>query len=93
MKWDLTPCSSGADWQLSMVGTMNNFGRVMGLPLSGYLSDRYGRKTILLASLAVSGIIGIIRSVSPNYLFYVVLEFIDPMFYDGMGSSGLIMGE
>lgn len=75
-----------------MVGTMNNMGRVLGLPLSGYLSDRFGRKTILLASLAVSGVIGIVRSVSPTYAVYIALEFVDPMFYDGMGSSGLIMG-
>ncbi|XP_026271624.1 organic cation transporter protein-like [Frankliniella occidentalis] len=91
-EWDLTPCASGGDWQVTLVGTMNNIGRVLGLPLSGYLSDRYGRKTILLASLAVSGVIGIARSVSPSYMFFIVLEFIDPMFYDGMGSSALVMG-
>lgn len=91
-EWDLTACGAGGDWQLTLVGTMNNMGRVLGLPLSGYLSDRFGRKAVLLASLAVSGVIGIVRSVSPNYWFYITLEFIDPMFYDGMGSSGLIMG-
>lgn len=91
-EWDLTSCSTDHAWKLTLVGTANNVGRMLGLPVAGFLSDRFGRKTILVSLLAVSGVIGIVRSVAPSYLFYVVFEFIDPIFYDGTGGTALVMG-
>ncbi|KAK3921204.1 Solute carrier family 22 member 21 [Frankliniella fusca] len=88
-EWDLT-CSN--DWLIAMVGTANSLGRALGLPLFGYLSDAMGRRTALLVGLAVSCCLGTARSFAPNYATFVSLEFVDPLFYDGIGGAAFIMG-
>lgn len=79
-------------WRLTLVGTLNNFGRIIGVPLSGCFSDKFGRRTLMLAGLSVAGVVGIIMSFSPNYYMYAVLEFFNPMFYDGVAGAAFIMG-
>ncbi|KAE8739717.1 hypothetical protein FOCC_FOCC014811 [Frankliniella occidentalis] len=83
-EWDLTTCETDNAWKLTLVGTLNNFGRIIGVPLSGCFSDKFGRRTLMLAGLSVAGVIGIIMSFSTNYAMYAVLEFFNPMFYDGV---------
>jgi MFS transporter, OCT family, solute carrier family 22 (organic cation transporter), member 4/5 len=29
------------EWKLALVGTLNSFGVLIGLPVSGFISDRY----------------------------------------------------
>lgn len=65
-----------------MVGTSNNIGRFIFTPLMGYLSDRFGRRTILIAGVLGSVIFAYIRSIAPNYASFVVFEFLDA----GVGS-------
>lgn len=88
-EWDLT-CSN--DWLIAMVGTANSLGRALGLPLFGYVSDVLGRRIALLVGLGVSCCLGIGRSFAPNYATFVSLEFLDPLFYDGIGGAAFIMG-
>ncbi|XP_068142379.1 organic cation transporter protein-like [Drosophila tropicalis] len=64
-------------WQLSMVGTVNNIGQFVGIPLGGYLADRYGRKTILVVTGVLSAFAGLARSHAPNYYSFLCLEFLD----------------
>ncbi|XP_034251017.1 organic cation transporter protein-like [Thrips palmi] len=91
-EWDLTSCAVDNAWRLTLVGTLNNFGRIIGVPLSGCFSDKFGRRTLMLAGLSVAGIVGVIMSFSPNYYMYTVLEFFNPMFYDGVAGAAFIMG-
>lgn len=69
-------------WKLSMVGTANNIGRFVFTPLMGHLSDRFGRRTILIAGVVGSVIFAYIRSLAVNYNMFVVFEFLDA----GVGS-------
>ncbi|EDW44438.1 GM22419 [Drosophila sechellia] len=64
-------------WKLSMVGTVNNIGQFVGIPLGGYLADRYGRKFILVASGILSSFAGLARSHAPEYYSFLSLEFLD----------------
>lgn len=91
-EWDLTSCSVDNAWRLTLVGTLNNFGRIIGVPLSGCFSDKFGRRTLMLAGLSVAGLVGLVMSFSPNYYMYAVLEFFNPMFYDGVSGAAFIMG-
>lgn len=79
-QWDLTSCAVDNAWRLTLVGTLNNFGRIIGVPLSGCFSDKFGRRTLMLAGLSVAGVIGVVMSFSPNYIMYAVLEFFNPLF-------------
>ncbi|XP_017049194.1 organic cation transporter protein-like [Drosophila ficusphila] len=64
-------------WKLSMVGTVNNIGQFVGIPLGGYLADRYGRNFILVAAGVLSAFAGLARSFAPEYYSFLSLEFLD----------------
>ncbi|KAK4883405.1 hypothetical protein RN001_006724 [Aquatica leii] len=42
--------------KLAFVGTVNGIGKFIGLPIAGYISDKYGRKKIFICSMVVSGL-------------------------------------
>ncbi|XP_066993627.2 solute carrier family 22 member 2 [Anabrus simplex] len=78
-------------WMLSFVGTINNVGQFAGLPFAGLFSDRMGRKTTLVLSTIASGIFGLVRSFSGDYIFFVVMEFLEPVFGVGMYTSAFVL--
>ncbi len=65
-----------------MVGTANNIGRFVFTPIMGYLSDRFGRRTILIVGVLGSVIFAYVRSLAPNYNTFIIFEFLDA----GVGS-------
>ncbi|XP_055906955.1 solute carrier family 22 member 3-like [Eupeodes corollae] len=65
------------EWKLSMVGTINNVGQFIGIPLGGYFADRYGRRTMLAVGGFLSAVMGIIRSFSTDYYMFLAFEFLD----------------
>ncbi|XP_034483396.1 organic cation transporter protein-like [Drosophila innubila] len=65
------------EWMLNMVGTINNIGQFVGIPLGGFIADRYGRRTMLAYAGALSALMGIIRSLSSNYYMFLCFEFLD----------------
>ncbi|XP_017134832.1 solute carrier family 22 member 3-like [Drosophila miranda] len=67
----------GDQWKLSMVGTVNNIGQFVGIPLGGYLADRYGRKSLLVIGGILSAFAGLARSHAPNYYSFLGFEFLD----------------
>ncbi|XP_026667654.1 solute carrier family 22 member 21-like isoform X2 [Ceratina calcarata] len=89
-EWDLT-CDNNR-WKLTLVGTINNVGQFVGLIFAGYISDRYGRRTILTLTTSLSGISGLIHSFSVNYWMFLVFEFIDATASAGIYSAGFILG-
>ncbi|XP_076385126.1 solute carrier family 22 member 21 isoform X1 [Megachile rotundata] len=89
-EWDLT-CDTNR-WKLTLVGTINNVGQFVGLIFAGYISDRYGRRTILTLTTSLSGISGLIHSFSVNYWMFLAFEFIDATVAAGIYSAGFILG-
>ncbi|KZC09576.1 Solute carrier family 22 member 21 [Dufourea novaeangliae] len=89
-EWDLT-CDTNR-WKLTLVGTINNVGQFVGLIFAGYVSDRYGRRTILTLTTFLSGISGLIHSFSVNYWMFLAFEFIDATVGAGIYSAGFILG-
>lgn len=88
-EFDLT---CGNEWKLSLIGTVNNIGQFLCLPLTGFVSDRYGRRTALIMGILTSGFFGVLRGFSVNYAMFVALEFLEPLFGSGVYSSGFILG-
>ncbi|XP_071440795.1 organic cation transporter protein-like [Hetaerina americana] len=64
-------------WKLTLIGTMNFVGQFVGLPLAGMLSDRFGRRTVMVGALLGQSICGISKSFAPNYFVYISLEFLE----------------
>uniref|UniRef100_A0A182WEZ8 Major facilitator superfamily (MFS) profile domain-containing protein n=1 Tax=Anopheles minimus TaxID=112268 RepID=A0A182WEZ8_9DIPT len=79
------------DWKLSMVGTVNNVGQFVALPIAGYLSDRFGRKWILLVSVAGSAVFGLLRSFATSYEMFIAMEFLDPVIGSTMYTTAFIL--
>lgn len=69
-------------WRLASIGTANNLGRLVFMPLMGMLSDYFGRRSILIIGVFGSTICGYLRSFAPNYMTFIAFEFLDA----GIGS-------
>lgn len=54
---------------------------------------RYGRRFLMLGGLILSTVVGLLRSISPSYLWFLFFEFLDPAIGSGAYSSGFILGK
>lgn len=79
------------DWKLTLVGTINNVGQFVALPIAGYISDRFGRRLVLLLSVAGSAIFGVIRSFAASYEMFIALEFLDPLIGSTMYTTAFVL--
>ncbi|XP_050424536.1 organic cation transporter-like protein [Adelges cooleyi] len=79
-------------WKLTTVGSLNNIGQFVSLPISGILSDKYGRKKIIIVGSVLAATCGILRGMSVSYPMFLMLEFCDALFSGGVYSATFIMG-
>ncbi|XP_025421175.1 solute carrier family 22 member 21-like isoform X2 [Sipha flava] len=79
-------------WKLSMVGTINSIGQFIGIPLSGFISDKYGRKFILITGSVSSAILGTIRSFTNDYYSFLFFEFFDSIVSSGVYAATFVLG-
>ncbi|XP_008201109.2 solute carrier family 22 member 21 [Tribolium castaneum] len=78
-------------WKLTIIGTINVVGKLVCLPLAGFFSDRFGRKSMVIVSVLLSTIVGLVRSFSVNYYMYVGLEFLNTVVGSGIYSGAFIL--
>ncbi|KAB0802197.1 hypothetical protein PPYR_04383 [Photinus pyralis] len=78
-------------WKLTLIGTMTNTGLFIGLPITGMLSDRFGRKTVLLGCIISTGFAGLIRSFSNSYVFFITMSFLDSVARGGSFTNAYII--
>ena len=64
---------------LSIGQTVYFLGMMCGGPIFGILSDRFGRKPMLIASMLVMAISGIGSGLVPNFEMFLVFRFFSPM--------------
>lgn len=72
---------------------MHNTAHFLNLMISGYFSDKFGRKKVFIFSTICGGIFPIIRSFAWNYNSFVIFEFVDTIFVSGVFTAGFILGE
>ncbi|CAB3244111.1 unnamed protein product [Arctia plantaginis] len=65
------------NWKRTLIGTFHNAGLFISLPLTGIISDKYGRKLALSVAALMNGIFGLLRSFSVNYYMLITLEFME----------------
>lgn len=65
------------NWKRTLVGTFHNSGLFISLPLTGIISDKFGRKKALSFAALMNCIFGFSRSFSTSYIMLVVLEFLE----------------
>ncbi|XP_039758526.1 organic cation transporter protein-like [Pararge aegeria] len=79
------------DWKRSLVGTVHNAGFFISIPLTGLISDRYGRRLALVFASVANGIFGVIRAFSLNYEMFIVLEFLEPALGGGVYTACFVL--
>lgn len=80
--------SIGQEWQLStvqlsMLGSAGILGMAVGAALSGKLSDRWGRRTVIVSTLLIFSVGSALCSFSNSYEMLLVFRFIT-----GLGLGG-----
>ncbi|XP_059056108.1 organic cation transporter protein-like [Achroia grisella] len=78
-------------WKRTLVGTIHNAALFISLPLTGLISDRYGRRLALAVSSLCNGLMGLFRSFSSNYEMLLVFEFLEPALGAGAYSTAFVL--
>ncbi|XP_063826938.1 organic cation transporter protein-like [Ostrinia nubilalis] len=78
------------EWMRALAGTLNSVGTLLVLPITGYVSDRFGRRVALVISVFNLGLIGLIRAFSVNYPMYLALQILQTTLGAGTFSSAYI---
>ncbi|XP_013173687.1 PREDICTED: organic cation transporter protein-like isoform X2 [Papilio xuthus] len=76
-------------WKRTLIGTVHNLGLVFSFIMSGVISDRYGRKVIIVGTPLMVGAAGLLKSFSVNYWMLLVLEFMETAL--GYGNASLVL--
>ncbi|XP_073959936.1 organic cation transporter protein-like [Choristoneura fumiferana] len=79
------------DWKRTLIGTVRNSGLFISLPLTGIISDRFGRKRALVMAALMSGIFGLARSFSVSYVMMLILEFFESALGGGINSTSFVL--
>ncbi|XP_050677877.1 organic cation transporter protein-like [Leptidea sinapis] len=78
------------EWLRALAGTLNSVGTLLVLPITGYISDKFGRRIALVISVFNLALIGLIRAFSVNYAMYVSLQLLQTTLGAGTFSSAYI---
>ncbi|KAK7898614.1 hypothetical protein WMY93_019467 [Mugilogobius chulae] len=88
-EWDLV-CESA---HLNSIGSsIYMFGLLIGSLVFGSLADRYGRRLILLLSIALQTVFGVAVAFAPNFIVYVMLRFVVGATISGVIINAFVLG-
>ncbi|KAJ2951335.1 hypothetical protein O0L34_g5736 [Tuta absoluta] len=79
------------EWKRTLVGTIHSAGLLAALPLTGYVSDTFGRRTTFVVTAVAAACMGMVRAFSSGYGMYLAFEFLDAMLGSGVYSTGFIL--
>ncbi|XP_063362765.1 organic cation transporter protein-like [Cydia amplana] len=79
------------DWQRSFIGTASAFGTLACLPITGFVSDRWGRRTALIINAVIRATVGLSRSWTNTYVGFTLLEFLEAALGGGVFSCAYIL--
>jgi ACDE family multidrug resistance protein len=77
-----------SSFQVSMIITVYSVVAILLIPIAGYLSDRYGRKKIIIPSLLIAGIGGLLSGWAAWQADQAFMLILIGRFLQGIGSSG-----
>ncbi|KAM4633782.1 solute carrier family 22 member 6-A [Polymixia lowei] len=82
-EWDLVCDDASLN---NMASSIYMSGLLVGAVLFGILADKYGRRPVILLSLAIQAVFGVSAAFAPNLYVYILLRFMV-----GTSVSGVIM--
>ncbi|XP_034747853.1 solute carrier family 22 member 13 [Etheostoma cragini] len=88
-EWDLVCNNAGLN---SLSSSIYMFGLLVGSVLFGAMADRYGRRFILLLSIALQTGFGVAVAFAPNFSIYVILRFLVGTTVSGVIINAFVLG-
>ncbi|KOB58080.1 Organic cation transporter, partial [Operophtera brumata] len=65
------------EWRRTLIGSVRTIGTLINLPITGYISDRWGRRTVLVVTTLNSALIGVTRYWTNTYIGFLISEVVE----------------
>ncbi|XP_070840576.1 solute carrier family 22 member 6-B [Chaetodon trifascialis] len=88
-EWDLVCNRAGLN---SLGSSIYMFGLLVGSVVFGAMADRYGRRFVLLLSIALQTVFGVAVAFAPNFVVYVILRFVVGTTISGVIINAFVLG-
>ncbi|MED6295209.1 hypothetical protein CHARACLAT_029339 [Characodon lateralis] len=88
-EWDLVCSKAGLN---NLGSSIYMFGLLVGSVLFGAMADRYGRRFVLLLSIALQTVLGVAVAFAPNFPVYVILRFAVGTTISGVIINAFVLG-
>ncbi|CAH2047420.1 unnamed protein product, partial [Iphiclides podalirius] len=77
-------------WKPTLVGSIHNAGMIVSMMITGWISDKIGRKpTIIVCS--IGGSVGVFKVLVQNYYAYLALEFLESILASGLYTVAVVL--
>uniref|UniRef100_A0A4W6BVU5 Solute carrier family 22 member 6 n=1 Tax=Lates calcarifer TaxID=8187 RepID=A0A4W6BVU5_LATCA len=86
--WDLVCSRKGMN---KATATIFFIGVMVGAPLFGFLSDRFGRRPLLLVSYLSSMMFAVLSAFSTSYIMFVIMRFFTGMSLAGISIISIVL--
>ncbi|XP_074518250.1 solute carrier family 22 member 7-like [Halichoeres trimaculatus] len=87
-EWDLVCSRKGMN---KATATIFFIGVMIGAPVFGFLSDRFGRRPLLLVSYLLSMTFAILSAFSTSYVMFVIMRFFTGMALAGISIISIVL--
>ncbi|XP_030021072.2 organic cation transporter protein [Manduca sexta] len=79
------------EWRRTLIGFVRTFGTLAALPITGYISDRWGRRFALALNAFNTSWVGLARYWAGTYLGFTISQFVEAMLGGGVFSCTFIL--